>query len=279
MTADQSDHVLANVRYLRRYARALHGSQQAGDTYVRLCLEALLIQRDALLATQEIKLQLFRLFHEVWRAVDFSPEELIRAAPELDIDFSIKARLEAIPAAERQVLLLTALENFSLPDVAYILDLSQAEVENLLDKAWRSISEQISTTVLIIEDDPLIADEISVIIGEMGHVTIGIATDQGKAIALARQKKPGLILADIDLGGGGSGLVAVQQILKSIDVPIIFITAHPEHLLTGERPEPTYLITKPYRVSALRVTVSQALSLKKSETASMASLRRAGGAS
>jgi CheY-like chemotaxis protein/DNA-directed RNA polymerase specialized sigma24 family protein len=269
MSADESDQVLANVRYLRRYARALHGSQEAGDTYVRLCLEALLEQRDAILATREIKLQLFRLFHEVWRNINF-PTEIATAAPaELETDFSIKARLEAIPASEREVLLLTALENFSIAEVAYILELQQTEVEMLLDKAWRSISEQISTSVLVIEDDPLVADDISNIIGEMGHTTIGIAADQGKAIALAYQKKPGLILADIDLGGGGSGLVAVQQILKSIDVPIIFITAHPEQLLTGQRPEPTYLIAKPYRISSLRVAISQALSLKKSEVASM----------
>jgi len=275
MTGDDSDQILRNVKYLRRYARALHGSQQVGDTYVRQCLEALLVQRDTLLAAQEIKLQLFKLFHDVWRNITFSPEDG-SGSPHLDGDFSIKARLEAIPTAERQVLLLTALENFSIGEVGYILDIQPPEVEMLLDKAWRSISEQISTNVLIIEDDPLIADDLSTALGEMGHTTIGIAADQGKAIALARQKSPGLILADIDLGGGGSGLAAVQQILQSIDVPIIFVTAHPEQLLTGQRPEPAYLVTKPYRISALRVTVSQALSLKKSEAVSGASTRRAG---
>jgi CheY-like chemotaxis protein/DNA-directed RNA polymerase specialized sigma24 family protein len=278
MTGDESDQILANVKYLRRYARALHGSQQAGDAYVRQCLEALLVQRDTLLAAQEIKLQLFKLFHDVWRNINFSSETGVDAAA-LDMDFSIKARIDAIPAAERQVLLLTALENFSISEVAYILDIPQAEVETLLDKAWRSISEQISTDVLIIEDDPLIADDLSAVLSEMGHSTIGIAADQGRAIALARQKKPGLILADIDLGGGGSGLTAVQEILQSIDVPIIFVTAHPEQLLTGQRPEPTYLVAKPYRISALRVTVSQALSLKKTETASATSMRRAGNGS
>jgi CheY-like chemotaxis protein/DNA-directed RNA polymerase specialized sigma24 family protein len=277
MTGDDSDQILRNVKYLRRYARALHGSQQVGDTYVRQCLEALLVQRDTLPAAQEIKLQLFKLFHDVWRNITFSPEDG-SGSPHLDADFSIKARLEAIPTAERQVLLLTALENFSIGEVGYILDIQPPEVEMLLDKAWRSISEQISTNVLIIEDDPLIADDLSTVLGEMGHTTIGIAADQGKAIALARQKNPGLILADIDLGGGGSGLAAVQQILQSIDVPIIFVTAHPEQLLTGQRPEPAYLVTKPYRISALRVTVSQALSLKKNEAVSGASTGRAGNA-
>jgi len=276
MTADVSDQILANVKYLRRYARALHGSQQAGDTYVRLCLEALLVQRDVISTTQNIKLQLFKLFHDVWRNVEFSAGEG-DTETSFNTDFSIKARLDAIPAFERQALLLTALEGFTLAEVAYTLTISPAEVEELVDTAWKKISDQISSSVLVIEDEPLISADLSAIVTEMGHSIVGVADNQTQAIALAKQKKPGLVLADIDLGEGGSGLAAVQQILQSIDIPVIFITGHPERLLTGERPEPTYLLAKPYKASALRVTISQALSLKRSAVASMTQQRRASG--
>jgi len=46
-----------------------------------------------------------------------------------------------------------------------------------------------------------------------------------------------------------------------MDVPVIFVTAFPERLLTGERSEPTYLIAKPFDPNILQVTISQALLL------------------
>jgi len=276
MTGDVSELILANVKYLRRYARALHGSQQSGDTYVRLCLEALLQQRNKIVATGDVKHQLFKIFHDVWQRINFSDGEQIEGPSQLMTDFSVKARLEAIPARERQILLLTTLENFSVREAGEIIGVSEAQAEALLAKAWLAVSDQISTSVLIIEDEPLIAADVSNLVTEMGHTIIGMAADQAEAVELAKKMAPGLVLTDIDLGSGGSGLLAAQEILRSIDVPIIFITAHPEQLLTGERLEPTYLVTKPFEPDALRVTISQALSLKKIDDISSDSPRRSG---
>lgn len=262
MAGNVSEQVLVNVKYLRRYARALLGSQQSGDNYVRLCLETLLQQQDALLSSGNVKFQLFKLFHDVWDRVNLSMGETEDSSL-LAKDFSIKARLEAMPPQERQILLLTALEGFTPAEAGDILGISRTQAEGLLAKAWATVSEQISTSVLVIEDEPVIAYDISGLVGEMGHTVVGTAADQGEAITLARRKRPGLVLADIDLGSGGSGLIAVQEILQSLDIPVIFITAYPERLLTGERPEPAYLVTKPFEPDTLRVTISQALSLKK----------------
>jgi ABC-type uncharacterized transport system permease subunit len=66
-------------------------------------------------------------------------------------------------------------------------------------------------------------------------------------------------LADIQLADGSSGLDAVNEILRTFAVPVIFITAFPERLLTGTKPEPTFLIRKPYQVDAVKAVVSQAL--------------------
>jgi CheY-like chemotaxis protein len=278
MTGDVSELILANVKYLRRYARALHGSQQSGDAYVRLCLEALLQQRDKIVATGDVKHQLFKIFHDVWQRINFNEGEQLDGPSQLMTDFSVKSRLEAIPARERQILLLTALENFSVREAGEIIGVSEAQAEALLAKAWLAVSDQISTSVLIIEDEPLIAADVSNLVTEMGHTIIGMAADQVEAVELAKEMAPGLVLTDIDLGSGGSGLLAAQEILRSIDVPIIFITAHPEQLLTGERLEPTYLVTKPFEPDALRVTISQALSLKKIDDISSDTPRRSGSA-
>ena len=62
-----------------------------------------------------------------------------------------------------------------------------------------------------------------------------------------------------NLGEGGSGIDAVTEILRTFDIPVIFITAYPERLLTGERPEPTYLITKPFLPETVQATIGQAL--------------------
>ena len=61
------------------------------------------------------------------------------------------------------------------------------------------------------------------------------------------ESRPGLVLADIQLADDSSGIDAVKDILADFEVPVIFITAFPERLLTGERPEPTFLITKPFQ--------------------------------
>ena len=65
---------------------------------------------------------------------------------------------------------------------------------------------------------------------------VGTAASKDEAVAKARSQQPGLVLADINLGEGGSGIDAVTEILRSFDIPVIFVTAYPERLLTGERP-------------------------------------------
>ena len=95
----------------------------------------------------------------------------------------------------------------------------------------------------------------------MGHNVVGIATTRTEAVDLARKSPPDLVLADIQLADGSSGIDAVKDILADITAPVIFITAFPERLLTGQRPEPTFLISKPFREETVKTTISQALFL------------------
>jgi CheY-like chemotaxis protein/DNA-directed RNA polymerase specialized sigma24 family protein len=273
---DLSETIVANVRYLRRYARALLGSQKSGDTYVRLCLETILNQPSVIAADDDVHVQLFKLFHDIWKITPGSAGEAT-AVPGEPSDHSVQARLDALPPTERQVLLLTVLEKFSTADVATILGISEAEVVALLRDAWDIVRKQLSTSILVIEDEPVIAFDICSLVTEMGHKIAGTTSNQAEAIALAAARKPGLILADINLGAGGSGLTAVTEILASSDVPVIFITAYPELLLTGDRPEPTYLVTKPFEPDTLRVTITQALSSRGDTRLGNGSERQAAG--
>jgi len=132
-------------------------------------------------------------------------------------------------------------------------------VNRLLDEASREISRQVATEILIIEDEPLIALDIEQMVLDLGHKVTGIARTHKEAITLFQKTNPKMILADIQLADGSSGIDAINEILKTSTVPVIFITAFPERLLTGERPEPAFLVTKPFNPDMVKALISQAL--------------------
>jgi CheY-like chemotaxis protein/DNA-directed RNA polymerase specialized sigma24 family protein len=251
-------HAIAeHLPYLRRYARALSGTQVSGDAYVRACLEAIVADAAVLGTDVPPRVGLYRLFHRLWGATDLEARPLHNAAPHKEV--AMARRLEDLTPAHRQALLLTAMEGFSAKQAAQILGAAEAQISDMVGQAVREISNQPSTKVLIIEDEPIISLDLQSIVGEMGHTVAAIATTRDEAVSAARRTKPGLVLADIKLADGSSGIDAVRQILSEVQVPIVFITAYPERLLTGERPEPTFLVTKPFVSETIRVAVSQAL--------------------
>jgi DNA-directed RNA polymerase specialized sigma24 family protein/CheY-like chemotaxis protein len=249
-------HAIAeHLPYLRRYARALCGTQKSGDAYVRACLEAIVADTSVLDPTASPRVGLYRLFHTLWSTTDLEARALANAGS----SGSVERRLGQLTPQHRQALLLTAMEGFNVSDTARILGVPEDQVKGMVGQAVKEISLQPSTKVLIIEDEPIISLDLQSIVREMGHTVAAIATTRDEAVRAARKTEPGLVLADIKLADGSSGIDAVRQILSEVQVPIVFITAYPERLLTGERPEPTFLVTKPFVPETVRVAVSQAL--------------------
>lgn len=249
-------HAIAeHLPYLRRYARALCGTQKSGDAYVRACLEAIVADTSVLDPTASPRVGLYRLFHTLWSTTDLESRSLAQPGGSA----SVEGRLGQLTPQHRQALLLTAMEGFNVSDTARILGVPEDQVKGMVGQAVREISLQPSTKVLIIEDEPIISLDLQSIVREMGHTVAAIATTRDEAVRAARKTEPGLVLADIKLADGSSGIDAVRQILSEVQVPIVFITAYPERLLTGERPEPTFLVTKPFVPETVRVAVSQAL--------------------
>ena len=109
------------------------------------------------------------------------------------------------------------------------------------------------------EDEPLIALELERLVQGLGHRVVRIARTEQQAVEAVRLTRPGLVLADIQLADGSSGLDAVNEFLQGFSVPVIFVTAYPERLLTGTKPEPTFLVSKPFHPDALKAVISQAL--------------------
>jgi DNA-directed RNA polymerase specialized sigma24 family protein len=248
----RSQLVAEHLPLLRRYARALTGNQASGDAYVGAMLEALL-QDPALLDEQHgPRAGLFRLFTKIWNSVSLNDDSDVATLP-------TEQRLSNITPLPRQAFLLLSLEGFSEEEVAWILATDVADVRKLADAAGREMAAEIATDVLIIEDETFIAMDLESLVKNLGHRVIGVARTHADAIALAKNKKPGLILADIQLADGSSGLDAVNELLKVFEVPVVFITAYPERFLTGERPEPAFLISKPFQPAMVSAVASQAL--------------------
>jgi CheY-like chemotaxis protein len=253
--------VAQHVPYLRRYARVLTGNQASGDSYVAATLEALVKEPNLVAMADHPRIALYQVFSRIWNSVQ------VNGGVDLAVNLVPAERhLGQITAMPRQAFLLVSVEGFSEEDAAAILDVDQQTLQDLVDESGRELAAQIATDVLIIEDEILIALDLEQLVENLGHRTIGIARTRAEAIALSKTKRPGLILADIQLADGSSGLEAVNDLLNSFEVPVIFITAHPERFLTGERPEPAFLISKPYQQSTVSALVSQALFFERNAT-------------
>ena len=248
-----------HLPYVRRFARALTGDQATGDHYVRVALEALAGGERQLPADMTPRVALYHIFHAIWSSSGAQLEDASGVSTGNDAEDNASRRLMKISPASRQAFLLTSLEGFTPSEAAQVLDIDVSSVERLVAKAQSDIDAELATDVLIIEDEAIIAADIESLVRELGHQVTGTAATHTEAVEAVRQHRPGLVLADIQLADGSSGIDAVKEILQSLDVPVIFITAFPERLLTGERPEPTFLITKPFQPETVKAAISQAL--------------------
>ncbi|BCP51601.1 response regulator [Kaistia sp. 32K] len=266
MPESLSQALAPHLPLLRRYARALTGGQLSGDAYVRACLQAIVNEPGVIDRNVHPKIALYRLFHAIWSGTQNGADTSIDGLSRQET--TAQQRLAAMTPESRQALLLTTMEGFSDVDAAAVMGIPAERVQPLLADALAEIDRQTHTRVLIIEDEPLISMDLSGIVQELGHEVAAIARTRDDAVEAAAREMPGLVLADIQLADGSSGIDAVKDILAGFSVPVIFITAFPQRLLTGERPEPTFLLTKPFDPRTVKAAISQALFFNS--TASMA---------
>lgn len=243
--------------YLRRFARSLTGSEASGDGFALAALEA--VARDPAPAegTPAIFVRLYRHLVQGWMEAG---APCTAAAGGIDAGLrAADAHLGAMSPLPRAAFLLRWVEGLSVPRIAEILECGEEAVHALTEQAGCEIAEQITTDVLIIEDEPIISMDVEAMVTELGHRVVGVARTREEAMVATRQRLPGLILADIHLADKSSGLDAVNDILDHRPIPVVFITAYPERLQHGTRPQPTLLISKPYRSETVKAAISQVL--------------------
>ncbi|EJF91626.1 response regulator [Bartonella tamiae] len=251
-----STRIAPNLPYLRRFARAVTGSQSSGDAYVAAMLEALIADIGIFPECTNNRISVYKLFCQLF---DQTTPQIAEPLPQFDLEQKTRAKLSHLMPRARQAFLLIAVEGFNEQEAMEILQLSLNDFRDLLSEASRDISQQVATRIMIIEDEPLIAMDIEQLVESLGHQVVGIARTRDEAVNLYKKQRPGMILADIQLADNSSGIDAVNDILEADEIPVIFITAFPERLLTGERPEPTFLVTKPFNPDMVKALISQAL--------------------
>ncbi len=248
--------IAPHLPFLRRFSRAVSGSQHSGDALVAALLEAIIADINVFPKASNERIALYQLFSKLFTSVSIKvPGE----APQSAWEQRAAANLGALAPRARQAFLLVAVEGFSNEEAAEILEVDEADFTELLSEASTEISRQVATDILIIEDEPLIAMDIEEMVESLGHRVVGTARTHAEATAMFTKTHPRMVLADIQLADGSSGIDAVNEILASTSVPVIFITAFPERLLTGERPEPAFLVTKPFNPDMVKALISQAL--------------------
>ncbi|VDC28015.1 response regulator [Pseudogemmobacter humi] len=256
-----SQSVARELPCLRRYARALTGSQTSGDSHALAALEAVLSDPSAVSGAPSPRIGLFTIFHLVWQSAD-SPV----SGGDNRLAAAAQVHLSRLTPNSREALLLQSIEGFTLAEIGLILGTGEERAGDLVERALHEMEQSILGKVMIIKDEAIIAMDLAAIVGLMGHQVTGVARTRDEAVALASGIRPDLILADIQLADNSSGIDAANDILARFEVPVIFVTAFPERLLTGERPEPAFLINKPYTEEQVRSAVSQAMFFSSTET-------------
>jgi CheY-like chemotaxis protein/DNA-directed RNA polymerase specialized sigma24 family protein len=227
---------------LRHYARALVGEQSRGDACVAIALEALTEDPTLLNPTEAPRVAAYQLLTRTFSSARaFGPA------------------ISHLVASSRQAFVLMMVEDFTESEAARILDIDVKSLRLLIEQSGREMVSDAAVNVLIIENEEFIALELTEIVESLGHRVMGVAPTHKRAVAIANMGAPGLIISDVKLADGSSGLDAVNELTRDVKIPVVFVTAFPQLYLTGHHPEPAFLVAKPFQPAAVSAAVSQAL--------------------
>ncbi len=122
-------------------------------------------------------------------------------------------------------------------------------------------SVSLRPSVLIVEDEILIADELSERLSSLGFLVIDAVDSAEEGIEIAVNERPSLVLMDIRLRGRKDGVEAAQEIREQVDVPIVFLTAYSDRQTVerAKRTEHDGFILKPFEKDELQSTIAVAM--------------------
>ena len=170
--------IAPHLPFLRRFSRAVSGSQESGDALVAALLEAIIADVDMFPKASSDRIALYKVFAKLFTSVAI---RVPQSEPQSAWEQLAAANLNALAPLPRQAFLLVSVEGFSEAEAAEILDVDEDEFSRLLVEASNEISRQVATDILIIEDEPLIAMDIEEMVESLGHRVVGTARTQAEA--------------------------------------------------------------------------------------------------
>lgn len=233
-----ADRIEKLVPYLRRYARAATGDTQIGDSSVERVLKQILVKA---------------LENEL------DEDEVTREAIFKQLELDLEQVVEGRAAKARRALLLIAVEGFPENVARRVLGVDQEELAQLVELAERDFAASTATSMLIVEDEPLISAQLKRLSEGLGHKVIGVASTADRAVELQSERQPDIVLCDIHLADGSLGTDAIAAMNLPDNVPVVFITAYPEEYLSSLNEGPSYLITKPFDPEYVKAVIGHAL--------------------
>jgi DNA-binding LytR/AlgR family response regulator len=122
--------------------------------------------------------------------------------------------------------------------------------------------------ILIVEDELIIAEDMTNMLEKIGYEVIGTAIDFDEAIEILETEKPDLILLDINLSGKRDGIDLAEEINKRFEIPFIFTTSHTDSttIERAKKTHPINYLVKPFKQPQLYTAIEIAmLNLSKNE--------------
>jgi DNA-directed RNA polymerase specialized sigma24 family protein/CheY-like chemotaxis protein len=256
----QARRLMAQLPYMRRYGRALTGSTIRGDDLVTRAVEAALTEPERYqLDTDDepvTRRRLYTLLNELYDT-DTGAAGATVSPPEPG--HPIEAALSSLPEQERRVFLLVSLEELSTPQAADVMGVPAEEARDALGRAQNAMREQLVANILIVEDDAIIAYDLTETVLGMGHKVCGTAATMEEALAAAAANQPSLALMDLRLAHGGSGITTAQALRETRALPIIFVTAFAEELKQRGLDYLGPVIKKPFTREQIERAITQAV--------------------
>ncbi|WP_245613094.1 PhyR family response regulator anti-anti-sigma factor [Skermanella stibiiresistens] len=251
---------MAQLPYMRRYGRALTGSTSRGDDLVTRAMEDALgdpvtfrLDADEEVATRR---RLYALLNTLFDAPTGGAGGKTAAT---EAGHPMEAALGTLPELERRVFLLVSLEELPTSQAADVLDLPVEQIREALGRAQNAMREQLVANILIVEDDAIIAYDLTETVLAMGHKVCGTAATMEEALAAAAANQPSLALMDLRLAHGGSGITTAQALRESRALPIIFVTAFAEELKQRGLDYLGPVIKKPFTREQIERAITQAV--------------------
>src|SRR5215813_9649976 len=180
--------IAPHLPLLRRYARALTGTQESGDAFVAAALEAIVARPEEFPRNIDPRVGLYQMFHRIWASanVEVDTDERMETSHGARM---AQERLKALPPLSRQALLLTTLESFTAQETGQILERPPQEIHALLEDALDQLDRQTKARILIIEDETVIAMDLSDIVTGIGHEVCGVESTATGAVDAAERER------------------------------------------------------------------------------------------